>query len=61
MNMKDAASGKLLWKTSNWTAEDMFNKEIKGAPSHFVLSPIFHAVLTSVFLITYRGNSKRSA
>lgn len=30
MNMRDTTTGRLLWKANNWTAEDMFNNEIKG-------------------------------
>ena len=28
--MRDAYSGKLLWTAGTWSAEDMFEREIKG-------------------------------
>lgn len=28
MNMRDASSGRLMWRSSNWDVEEMFNKEI---------------------------------
>ena len=44
MNMRDTTTGKLLWKATNWTAEDMFNNEIKGKGPSF-LTPL-HTALT---------------